>query len=143
VGGSETNGATSIEASDLDLLYGLDKDHELTSVKVCTDRSVTYVKGIQVSYGKFDTSGEIIEAISLQDFGDLNQATSLCTNFYIPQGDYLSTVFYRYNTDGISQLWLTTVNGRSSSYGKAGADDSTIVAKFSTLDKMFFGFYSK
>ena len=43
-----------VESSDLDLLKNLGPDQILTSIKVCTDRAVTYIKGIQASYGEFN-----------------------------------------------------------------------------------------
>lgn len=42
------------------MLLRLDVDHILTSIKVCTDRQVSIVRGVQVSYGKFDGDGEIV-----------------------------------------------------------------------------------
>ena len=84
VGGAKKNGSFPFESSDLGTVLTIGKDHELTSIKVCTDRAVTYIRGIQVSYGKFNGIGEIVEAVSLNAFGDMNQASSLCTNFYIP-----------------------------------------------------------
>ena len=90
---------------------------------------MTYVKGIQVSYGKF-SNGEIVEAVSLNSFGDLNQASSLCTHFYIPQGDYLASIVYRYTDSGISQVRLTTNNGKDASYGNTRATDASIVNQF-------------
>ena len=71
------------DSSDIDYLLKLDLDHVLTSIKVCTNRQVTYIKGIQASYGKFSTNGEIVEAVSLNAYGDVDYATSLCTIFYI------------------------------------------------------------
>ena len=75
--------------------------------------AVTYIKGVQVSYGKFGASGEIFEAVRMNDFGDLDQASSVCSNFYIPQNDYLNNVSYRYNLLGISQIIFRTRSGRS------------------------------
>ena len=42
------------KVTDLDKLLLLDLDHVLTSLKVCTDRQVTKIKGVQASYGKFN-----------------------------------------------------------------------------------------
>ena len=85
---------------------------------------MTYIRGVQVSYGKFSGSGEIFEAVKLNDFGDLDQTQSVCTNFYVPQNDYLTRVYYRYNLLGISQLVFTTREGRTGSYGRVNVDDS-------------------
>ena len=104
--------------SDLDLLLRLDLDHVLTSIKVCTDRAVTFVKGTQVSYGKYNGKGEIIEAVSLNPLGDVDYATSLCTIFYIPRDEYLASFLIRYSDLGISQIWPTTNLGKSASYGR-------------------------
>ena len=56
-------GAVNEARSDLDLLLSIDLDHVLTSLKVCTDRQVTFIKGVQASYGKFNTFGEIIDSV--------------------------------------------------------------------------------
>ena len=53
-------GGTLVETSDLELIERLGPDHSLTSVKVCTDRAVTYIRGTQVTYGIFDSIGEIV-----------------------------------------------------------------------------------
>ena len=111
--------------SDLDLLLRLDLDHVVTSLKVCTDRAVTFVKGVQVSYGKFNGKGEIIEAVSLHPLGDVNHATSLCTIFYIPRDQFLASLLIRYSDLGISQFWPTTNLGKSSSYGRNPNDIET------------------
>ena len=87
--------------TDLDMLLKLDLYHVLTSIKVCTDRAVTFVKGMQVSYGKFNAKGEIIEAVSLNKFGDVDYATSLCTVFYIPKGEHLASLLIRYSELGV------------------------------------------
>ena len=92
LGPTPTSDDSLVENSDLSLITSLRKDHQLTSVKVCTDRNITYIKGIQVTYGLFTNLGEITEAVNLFPFGDLNQATSVCTNFYIPQDDYIANV---------------------------------------------------
>ena len=97
----------------MDFLIKLDKDHVLTSIKVCTDRAVTQVKGIQASYGKFNTNGEITEAIPLFAFGNVNHSTAVCTIFYIPQNDYLVSFLMKYDELGVLQVWLTTKNGKS------------------------------
>ena len=104
------------------MLLKLDLDHELTSIKVCTDRAVTFVKGIQASYGKFDGKGEIIEAVSLNAFGDVNHSTALCTIFYIPKGEDLASFLLRYSDLGVTQVWPTTNMGKSSSYGRNPVD---------------------
>ena len=87
--------------------------------------AVTYIRGVQVSYGKFAGTGEIFEAVRLNDYGDLDQAKSICSNFYIPQNDYLTNVFLKYNLLGIAQLVFTTRSGSRGSYGLAGVNDST------------------
>ena len=76
-------------------------------------------------------NGEIVDAVYLNDFGDLDQATSVCENFYIPQDDYISQISYRYNLLGIAQLSLVTVKGLRSTQGLAGTDDSTFTLNFS------------
>ena len=53
------------EKSDLDKIELVDREHELTSIKVCRDRSVNYIRGVQVSYGQFNGAGEVVDAISL------------------------------------------------------------------------------
>ena len=65
------------------MLLKLDLDHVMISMKVCTDRAVTFVKGMQASYGKFNGKGEIVEAVSLNEHGDVDHTTSICTIFYI------------------------------------------------------------
>ena len=131
--------------TDLDLLLNLDLDHVLTSIKVCTDRAITFVKGIQASYGKFNGVGEIIEAVSLNPLGDVDHATSLCTIFYIPRDQYLASILIRYSDLGISQVWPTTNLGKSSSYGKepSNLETETVLMKFALDDQMFFGFKGK
>ena len=104
LGGAQQYEDDPVDRSDQDLVLSLDAEHELTTIKVCTDVAVTYIRGLQVSYGKFSGTGEIFEAVRLNEFGDLDQASSVCTNFYIPQNDYLTNVYYRYNLLGISQL---------------------------------------
>ena len=42
------------EGSDLDSIEQLGIDHQLTSIKTCTDRGNNYVRGVQVTYGRFD-----------------------------------------------------------------------------------------
>ena len=101
---------------------------------------MTYIRGVQVSYGKFSGTGEIFEAVKLNDFGDLDQAKSVCTNFYIPQNDFLTNVSFKYNLLGIAQLTFTTFNRSFGSYGLAGAGDSTASYNFSVDDYFFFGF---
>ena len=115
----------------MDKLILVNREHELTSMKVCTNVGLSYIRGIQVSYGVFDGSGELTNDVSLTPFGDLNQARSVCTNFYIPQGDNLGSVFYYYNINGISAITLTTVNGVTGSYGIPVENDSTFLASFS------------
>ena len=90
LGGAQQYEDDPFDRSDFDLLLNLDRLHLLTSVKVCTDRALTYIRGVQVSYGKFLGNGEIVDAVYLNDFGDLDQATSVCENFYIPKDDYIS-----------------------------------------------------
>ena len=46
IGGSKTNGITPVESSDLDYVLKIGKDHELISINVCTDRAVTYIRGV-------------------------------------------------------------------------------------------------
>ena len=99
------------------------------------------MKGTQVSYGKFNPQGEIVNDVTLNPFGDVNQVTSVCTNFYIGQNDYLTSISYRYNEAGVQQLWLTTINGKSNSFGRADPDDASIVEQFTVEDKMFYGFF--
>ena len=99
------------------------------------------MKGTQVSYGKFNSQGEIYDDITLNSFGDVNQVRSLCTNFYIGKDDYLSSVVYRYNEEGVQQLWLTTINGKSSSFGRASEDDASIVEQYDYDNVMFYGFF--
>ena len=41
--------------TDLDRILQLTSQHLLTSIKVCTDRAVTYVKGVQANYGLFNS----------------------------------------------------------------------------------------
>ena len=106
------------QKSDMDFLIKLDKDHLLTSVKVCTDRSLTQVQGVQASYGKFNTKGEITDAITLLAHGNVNHSTAVCTIFYIPQNDYLVSFLMKYDELGVHQVWLTTKNGLSAQYGK-------------------------
>ena len=100
--GLKKNGVETVEISDKDLVLLVSKDQELTSIKVCTDRAVTFIRGVQVSYGQFNGIGEIEEDVSLNSFGSLNQASLVCSNFYIPQGDYLTMVQYRVSLLGIS-----------------------------------------
>ena len=102
LGGAQQYEDDPLDRSDQDLVLLLDAAHELTTIKVCTDVAVTYVRGVQVSYGKFAGTGEIYQAVKLTDFGELDQAQSLCDNFYIPQNDYISNVSFRYNLVGIS-----------------------------------------
>ena len=73
------------------MLLNLDLDHVLTSIKVCTDREDTFIKGVQVSYGKFEGT-EIIEDVDLKEIGNTDDAQQLCTNFYIRKGDELAQV---------------------------------------------------
>jgi len=115
----------------------------LTSIKICTDRAQTYVRGTQVSYGKFNGIGEIIDAVSLTAFGDLDQATSLCKNFYIPNRDYLTNINMRYNLSGVSLIQLTTANGQDESFGQFTFEDSLFTQSFSKLDNFFFGFQGR
>ena len=110
-----------VETSDFELIEKLSTDHTLTSIKICTDRAVTGIKGVQASYGLFDQEGEISNSVSMTPFGDLEQANNVCTNFYIPRNDVLASVLYRYDLNtGLTMMWLTTAAGRSSSYGKQG-----------------------
>ena len=97
LGGAQQYEDDPYDRSDQDLVLSLDSNHELTTIKVCTDVAVTYIRGVQVSYGKFSGTGEIFDAVRLNDFGDLDQASSVCTNFYIEQNDYLTNVFLKYN----------------------------------------------
>ena len=136
-------GGTLVETSDLELIERLGPDHELTSVKVCTDRAVTYIRGTQVTYGIFDAAGEIVKAVSLYPYGEVDQATSVCTNFYIPKDDFLSTILIRYNANVISQLWLTSRNGISASYGVAYENDAYVVGQFSRESYFFYGFQGR
>ena len=127
-------------ASDIDFLTKIDLDHELTSIKVCTNRQVTYIKGIQASYGKFTTNGEITEAVSFNPYGDVDYATSLCTIFYIPQDDFLTGLTIRYDATTVTQVWLRSSKGKSVSYGKANTSDETVPLEFSEETFMFHGF---
>ena len=87
--------------SDIERLKDLSLDHVITSIKVCTNRKADQIKGMQVSYGKFNRDGEITEPILMSPHGNLDQTTKLCDNFYIKQGDFLSAVVYRYDQEGI------------------------------------------
>ena len=89
------------EKSDLDLIMLVDREHELTSIKVRRTRSENYIRGVQVSYGQFNGAGELVDAVSLNMIGDLDQASFVCDNFYIPKDDYLSSILYRYNVFGV------------------------------------------
>ena len=110
----------------MEYLVKLDKDHVLTSIKVCTDRAVTSVKGIQASYGKFNTNGEITDAIQLHAFGNVNHSTAVCTIFYIPQGDFLVSFLMKYDELGVLKVWLTTNNGKDAQYGKDRLGSQTV-----------------
>ena len=101
---------------------------------------MTYIRGTQATYGAFDANGEIIKAVSLYPYGEVDQATSVCTNFYIPKDDFLATILIRYNANFISQLWLTSRNGISASYGKAIENDANVVGQFSREADFFYGF---
>ena len=89
------------EKSDLDVIMRVNREHELTSIKVCRTRSENYIRGVQVSYGQFNGAGELVDAVSLNQIGDLDQASFVCDNFYIPKDDYLSSILYRYNILGV------------------------------------------
>ena len=119
-------GQNLLKRSDLDLLSQLDLDHVLTSVKVCTDRQVTFIKGIQASYGKFNSEGETVDSISLNSYGDVNYATAVCTIFYIKQEELLANMIIRYNDVGVTQVWLTTNAGKTASYGTTGTNTENI-----------------
>ena len=83
----------------------------MTSIKTCTNLAKTYIRGIQVTYGKFDEKGEIVDAVSLNSYGDLAQASSLCTNMYIPVNDHISFIGYAYNPLGVSYIEFRTASG--------------------------------
>ena len=92
----------SNQMTDLDEIEAIDFDHVLTGIKVCTNRAVTFIKGVQVSYGKFSGDSEIVEAVSLTPYGDVDYSTAVCTIFYIPKGDYLANLLFRYNDTGVT-----------------------------------------
>ena len=52
----------------------------------------------------------------------------------------MASILFKYNTEGVSQLWLTTKTGTSASYGNAVATDLTVMTQFSKFDQQFFGF---
>ena len=92
---------TPNEKSDLDMIIRVDREHELSSIKVCRTRSENYIRGVQVSYGQFNGAGELSNAVSLNMIGNLAQASFVCDNFYIPKDDYLASILYRYNVFGV------------------------------------------
>lgn len=112
--------------SDLELITSLDQKHILTSIKVCTNRANTSIRGLQVSYGKISGDGEIFDALSLNGYGELAQASSYCSNFYISDDDYLSYVGYAYNLQGVVYLELRTDNGQSQGFGEIDQDRDTL-----------------
>ena len=105
-GASEVTNALTF--SDLSLLKKVGADHIITSVKVCTNRKLNLIKGVQVVYGKYDDQGEIIDPILMHAHGNVDQTTSLCENFYVKQGDSITAIVYRYDSDGIKQLRILT-----------------------------------
>lgn len=113
----------------------------LTSIKVCTNRQVSKIVGVQVSYGKFEANGEIFGAVSLNPIGNVDHATSVCTIFYIPRGDYLASAVLKHSIMGVHQIWLTTNQGKTASYGSDSEEGSeTIPMQFSDTTYLFFGF---
>lgn len=114
-GGPSLNAET---VSDMSVLFQDNINRDVTSMKVCTDYAVTFVKGIQVSYGSFNGDGEIINSLNGNKIGDLDHNTALCTIFYIPRNQYLAQLILRYNDQGIVSVRPTTDQGKSASYGK-------------------------
>ena len=122
----------------------MDKDHDLTSVKVCTDVRKTYIRGIQVSYGKFNALGELFDTVSLTPFGDLDQASSICSNFYVPQGDHISRVQYWHSVQGISKINLSLANSSSVlQLGVSLANDNQYDESFDEAGNFLFGFQGR
>lgn len=66
------NSESAVVHSDIDELLLLGTDHVITSIKVCTNRAKTQLKGMQVSYGKFNRAGEIIDPVLLSPHGNLD-----------------------------------------------------------------------
>ena len=77
---------------------------------------------MQVSYGTYSGNGEVVDAVSLNEFAYLDQASYICKNFYIPQGDAIISILYKYNLKGITQLFITTQLGLQATFGQISSD---------------------
>lgn len=99
-GGLRLKGTTLV--SDIDKLELLSAGLKLTSIEVCTNRAADRVRGVQVSYGQFNEKGEVVEGVAMNAVGVVDESTSVCTNFYVPEDDSIARILLRYNNLGIS-----------------------------------------
>lgn len=112
-------------ASDLSLLTNIDLDHAIKTVKVCTNQKATTIVGVQVSYGKFDAvSGEVVSPVSMNQFGNLNDAVGICSVMYIPEKDYINKMIFQSNLQGINFLYISTAGSLIKNFGKTTTTSS-------------------
>ena len=96
---------TRPEDSDLDQLYRLSKDHELTKITVCeTVTEVVY--GVTLTYGEWNSYGRVTNAKTLYTHGtDANDIGGSCTYFELEEGEYINRLKIRYMEEyGIAGL---------------------------------------
>ena len=138
--GGASEAVNGIIDSDLTELMKLTSQHVITSVKVCTNRKQTLIKGVQAVYGKYDAQGEIVDPILMHEHGNLDESTSICENFYVKEGDSVAAIIYRYDSDGIKQFRLVTSSG-SGSYGVNEDGDIQIFGSYSASGgRALYGF---
>lgn len=79
----------------------------------------------------------------MNPYGDLDQATAACTNFYIPQDAYLANVSLRYFATGVTQLSLTSSTGTRGAYGKPVTGDELLSTDYSNNSRLLYSFIGR
>ena len=108
-------------ASDLDILSTdetLTIQHRLAGIRTCWDSAIT---GIQLMLTDPDRESAII----LNPFGQL---TGICETFFIPPGEYITTLQMAHSLDAITSISFIATNGEYRIYGHT--DKRSQVSKF-------------
>ena len=109
---------TRPEDSDLDQLYRLSKDHELTKITVCeTVTEVVY--GVTLTYGEWNSYGRVTNAKTLYTHGtDANDIGGSCSSFELEEGEYITKLKIGYMDEyGIAGLYFRTNKYNSVTFG--------------------------
>ena len=75
----------------------------------------------------------------MNEFGDLNDATGICSVFYIPEKDYINKVLFQHDSVGINFIYISTAGKATKSFGEGAASSQSETFDFKQDGYMFYG----